>query len=52
MAGQHHLLRVLPRRQRRRARGPGHQTAWTGLVADLICRLDPFAAVKTGFWTR
>jgi hypothetical protein len=23
--------------------GASHQTGWTGLVADLICRPDPFA---------
>jgi len=32
--------------------GATHQTGWTGLVADLICRPDPFAADTTGFWTR
>jgi Mannosylglycerate hydrolase MGH1-like glycoside hydrolase domain len=32
--------------------GASHQTGWTGLVADLICRPDPFAADPTGFWTR
>ena len=32
--------------------GATHQTGWTGLVADLICRPDPFAADPTGFWSR
>jgi hypothetical protein len=32
--------------------GASHQTGWTGLVADLICRPDPFAADPTGFWSR
>ncbi len=32
--------------------GATHQTGWTGLVADLICRPDPFAADATGYWTR
>ncbi len=32
--------------------GAAHQTGWTGLVADLICRPDPYAADPTGFWTR
>jgi len=31
--------------------GATHQTGWTGLVADLICRPDPFAADTTGLWT-
>jgi hypothetical protein len=29
--------------------GATHQTGWTGLVADLICRPDPFAADPTEF---
>ena len=36
------VLRVLPRRQRRRASGASHQTGWTGLIAvflDLFGRL-------------
>jgi hypothetical protein len=28
--------------------GASHQTGWTGLVADLICRPDPFAAEGIG----
>ncbi len=32
--------------------GAAHQTGWTGLVADLICRPNPFAADPTGFWRR
>ena len=32
--------------------GATHQTGWTGLVADLICRPDPFAADPTGLWSR
>jgi hypothetical protein len=32
--------------------GASHQTGWTGLVADLICRPDPFAAAPTGLWSR
>jgi hypothetical protein len=32
--------------------GATHQTGWTGLVADLICRPDPFASDTTGFWTK
>ncbi len=31
--------------------GAAHQTGWTGLVADLICRPDPFAADHSGLWT-
>ena len=37
VAGQPRVLRVLPRRQRRRARGR-HQTGWTGVIADIIRR--------------
>ena len=29
--------------------GASHQTGWTGLVADLICRPDPFASREPGF---
>ena len=29
--------------------GATHQTGWTGLVADLICRPDPFAADASGW---
>ncbi len=32
--------------------GATHQTGWTGLVADLICRPDPFAADPSGLWSR
>ncbi|HWS58391.1 MAG TPA: glucosidase [Actinotalea sp.] len=32
--------------------GATHQTGWTGLVADLICRPDPFATDPTGLWSR
>ena len=32
--------------------GAAHQTGWTGLVADLICRPDPFAGDPTEFWSR
>ena len=38
LEGQHPLQRVLPRRQRRRASAPRHQTGWTGIVADMIRR--------------
>ena len=31
--------------------GATHQTGWTGLVADLICRPDPFATDASG-WER
>ncbi len=27
---------------------PRHQTGWTGLVADLICRPDPFETYSFG----
>ena len=30
--------------------GASHQTGWTGLVADLICRPDPFAGGRSS-WT-
>ena len=29
--------------------GATHQTGWTGLVADLICRPDPFATDAAGW---
>jgi hypothetical protein len=29
--------------------GASHQTGWTGLVADLICRPDPFAGAKSAW---
>ena len=32
--------------------GATHQTGWTGLVADLICRPDPFSDDPTGLWSR
>ena len=33
--------------------GATHQTGWTGLVADLICRPDPFATDASGWeWWR
>ena len=32
--------------------GAAHQTGWTGLVADLICRPDPFEDDPSGPWSR
>jgi hypothetical protein len=29
--------------------GAAHQTGWTGLVADLICRPDPFGTDPLGW---
>ena len=29
-----------------------HDERWTGLVADLIVRPNPFAADPTGHWSR